>query len=61
MSVESNPEVALKTFGAIEQSASRALTEMRAMVGVLRDGTDADLSPQPRVADIERLAGQVEG
>lgn len=61
ISVESNPEAALKTLGAIEQAASRALTEMRAMVGVLRDGTDADLSPQPRVADIERLAGQVEG
>lgn len=61
MSVGSNPEVALKTLGAIEQAASRALTEMRAMVGVLREGTDADLSPQPRVADIERLAGQVEG
>src|SRR5919106_4256484 len=61
MSVESNPEVALKTLEAVEQAASRALTEMRAMVGVLRDGTDAALSPQPRVADIERLAGQVEG
>ncbi len=61
MSVESNPEVALKTLEAIEQTASRALTEMRAMVGVLREGTDADLSPQPRVADIERLAEQVEG
>lgn len=61
MSAESNPTVALKTFGAIEQAASRALTEMRAMVGVLRDGTDADLAPQPRVADIERLAGHVEG
>ena len=61
ISVESNPEAALKTLGAIEQAASRALTEMRAMVGVLRDGTDADLSPQPRVTDIERLARQVEG
>ena len=61
ISVGSNPEIALKTLGAIEQAASRALTEMRAMVGILRDGTDADLSPQPRVADIERLAEQVEG
>ena len=61
ISGESTPEAALKTFGAIEQAASRALTEIRAMVGVLRDGTDADLSPQSRVADIERLASQIEG
>ncbi len=26
------------------------------MVGVLRDGEEADLAPQPGVADIERLA-----
>jgi signal transduction histidine kinase len=61
MMVASNPNRALNALETIEQAASRALTEMRAMVGVLRDGTDADLSPQPRVADIERLAEQVEG
>jgi signal transduction histidine kinase len=29
---------------------------MRALVGVLRDGTDADLAPRRGLADIERLA-----
>ncbi len=31
------------------------------MLGVLRDGAEADLTPQPVVADIERLARQVDG
>src|SRR5919106_2974204 len=57
----SDPERALNALETIEEAASRALGEMRAMVSVLRDGTEADFSPQPGVADIERLASQVEG
>ena len=34
----------------------RALTEMRTIVGALRRGEQSDLTPQPGVADIERLA-----
>jgi signal transduction histidine kinase len=34
---------------------------MRTMVGVLRDGAEADFAPQPVVADIEHLARQVGG
>jgi signal transduction histidine kinase len=51
-----DPERALATLVTIEEEASRTLTEMRALVGVLRDGTDADLAPRRGVADIERLA-----
>ncbi|MGY1836312.1 sensor histidine kinase [Blastococcus sp. SYSU DS0510] len=51
-----NPERALATLSTIEEEASRTLKEMRALVGVLRDGTDADLAPRRGVADIERLA-----
>ena len=51
-----DPERALATLVTIEQEASRTLKEMRALVGVLRDGTDADLAPRRGVADIERLA-----
>ena len=57
----SDPERALKSLATIEQAATRALGEMRAMVRVLRDGTEADFSPQRSVADIERLAGQADG
>jgi glucose-6-phosphate-specific signal transduction histidine kinase len=57
----SNPDRAGKALEAIEEAASRALEEMRAMVGVLRDGAEADFAPQPVVTDIEHLAGQVDG
>jgi len=51
-----DPKRALATLVTIEEEASRTLKEMRALVGVLRDGTDADLAPRRGVADIERLA-----
>lgn len=51
-----DPERALATLVTIEEEASRTLKEMRALVGVLRDGTDADLAPRRGLADIERLA-----
>ena len=40
----------------IEEAASRALAEMRAMVSLLREGEEADLAPQPRLTDLEDLA-----
>ena len=54
---ESHPEAVLDALVVVEKEASRALTEMRTIVGALRQGEQADLTPQPRVADIERLAG----
>ena len=50
------PEAALDALEVIEEAASRTLTEMRNMVGVLRDGDEPDLAPQRTVADIEPLA-----
>lgn len=41
-----DPQRALATLVTIEEEASRTLREMRALVGVLRDGTDADLAPR---------------
>jgi signal transduction histidine kinase len=51
-----DPKRALATLVTIEEEASRTLKEMRALVGVLRDGTDADLAPRRGVVDVERLA-----
>ena len=45
----------------IEVEASRTLAEMRAMVRVLRNEEPAEFSPQPGVADIDRLAGAASG
>ncbi|WP_018685522.1 sensor histidine kinase [Actinokineospora enzanensis] len=50
------PEAALQALAAIEGEASRTLTEMRAMVRVLRDAAPAQYAPQPGVADLVSLA-----
>ncbi len=50
------PEAAVDALEVIEEEASRTLSEMRSMVGALRQHDDPDLAPQPGVADIERLA-----
>jgi signal transduction histidine kinase len=52
---ESHPGAVLDALAVVEKEASRALTEMRTIVGALRQGERADLTPQPGVADIERL------
>jgi signal transduction histidine kinase len=57
----SHPDRAAEALEIIENAASRALDEMRAMVGVLRDGAKPDFAPQPGVADIERLARGIGG
>lgn len=51
-----DPQRALATLVTIEEEASRTLQEMRALVGVLRDGSDAELAPRRGLVDIERLA-----
>jgi signal transduction histidine kinase len=53
---DTRPEAAVSALRAIESEASRALAEMRAMVGALRDGEAAELAPQRGVADIAGLA-----
>jgi signal transduction histidine kinase len=50
------PGAANDALDVIEQAASRTLVEMRSIVAALRVGDDAELAPQPGVADIEELA-----
>lgn len=52
----SRPDAAVDALGIIEEEASRTLAEMRTMVGGLRDPEGPALSPQPGLADLERLA-----
>jgi signal transduction histidine kinase len=56
----SDPEAAIDALRVIEEEGSRTLAEMRTMVGALRDREDAVLTPQNGVADIERLARNVD-
>ena len=52
-----NPDAAVDALEVIEEEASRTLSEMRSMVGALRQSTEPDLAPQPGVGDIARLRG----
>ena len=54
---ETRPSAATEALDIIERAASRTLVEMRSIVSALRDGDDAELAPQPGVADIADLAG----
>jgi signal transduction histidine kinase len=45
----------------IEAEASRALSEMRSMVRVLRRDDAAELAPTPTVLDLQKLAGHDHG
>jgi signal transduction histidine kinase len=49
-----NPDKAAEVFARIETVGRESLTELRRMLGVLRDtgDDDASLSPQPGIADI---------
>jgi signal transduction histidine kinase len=54
-----DPTSATAALETIEREASRTLTEMRAMVRVLRSGEGADLTPAPGIADVKRLTDDV--
>ena len=50
-----DPDRAVEVLGTIEAAATRSLAEMRAIVGLLRDGADAERAPAPGIADLEHL------
>ncbi|TMR40552.1 sensor histidine kinase [Actinomadura geliboluensis] len=52
----SHPERAIEALAIIEDAATRTLTELRAIVGVLRSAQDTEFAPQPGVAEVEQLA-----
>jgi signal transduction histidine kinase len=58
--VHSNPDKAAEVFARIEAVGRESLTELRRMLGVLRDSGDvaASLSPQPGIADIAAAVAQ---
>ncbi|MCH8565033.1 histidine kinase [Nesterenkonia sp. LB17] len=52
----SHPERAIEALAIIEDAATRTLTELRAIVGVLRASQDTEFAPQPGLAEVEQLA-----
>lgn len=51
-----DPQAALGVLATVERAASTALGEMRALVGVLRDGSPAERAPGHDLADLRSLA-----
>jgi len=49
------PEAARAEFGSLSEVAREALTEMRRLLGVLRNDQPAALAPQPQLADLPEL------
>jgi len=59
-SLESEPDEARGSFDAIEETGRQALTEMRRLLGMLRaSDEEISLAPQPSLANLEDLLGQV--
>jgi signal transduction histidine kinase len=58
--VHTNPDKAAEVFARIEAVGRESLTELRRMLGVLREtgDDDASLSPQPGIADITAAVSQ---
>lgn len=50
------PAAALEVLAVVEDEASRALSELRLMLGTLRAGAEAELTPRHGLADLARLA-----
>src|SRR5215468_11604887 len=55
--LDKRPEQAREALRAIEQTSSRALREMRAILGVLRDDTDGRV-PHPSLGQIDELTAK---
>jgi signal transduction histidine kinase len=53
--VGTNPDAATEALRVIEAEASRTLTEMRSMVGVLRNDDSLELAPAHAIEDLRRL------
>lgn len=57
--VEGDPQRAREVLRFIQETSREALAEMRAMLNVLHsDGPDGERTPQPTLAQIERLINQ---
>jgi signal transduction histidine kinase len=58
--LDDDPERAREPLVAVEETGHQALAEMRQLLGILR-GTedDASLAPQPGIAQLDTLVGQV--
>ncbi|GGF96001.1 two-component sensor histidine kinase [Rhodococcoides trifolii] len=59
--IDDDPESARTAVSTIADTGRSALTELRLVLGVLRDGTEHDAAPQPGLADLEDLIDRFRG
>jgi signal transduction histidine kinase len=59
IAVERDPQHAIASFDAISTAGKQALSDMRRLLGVLRDQTDPPLAPQPGADQIPDLVAGV--
>lgn len=59
--VDENPAAAKTALRTVEDAGRDALSELRRVLGVLRQGFDGELRPPRGLRDLDELAGQVRG
>jgi signal transduction histidine kinase len=59
--IDTDPEEAKKSLEAIAQTSRSTLTEIRRMLGVLREDDGTSYTPAPGLADLDRLVQDVAG
>ena len=57
---DSDPEFARRALASIEEVGRTAMDDLDHVLGVLREAEDADRRPQPTLADLHRLTGEVD-
>jgi signal transduction histidine kinase len=57
---DSDPEFARRALASIEEVGRTAMDDLDHVLGVLRDAEDTDRRPQPTLADLDRLTGEVD-
>jgi signal transduction histidine kinase len=57
--IDKDPQEAKRSLEAISQTSRSTLSEIRHMLGVLRDDTGASYTPAPGLADLDRLVRDV--
>jgi signal transduction histidine kinase len=59
--VDDDPEAARAAIGRIEETGREGLREMRRLIGILKGGDGADLTPQPGLDRLESLLDSIRG
>lgn len=57
--ITTDPQAAERSLGIVQDAGRRGLTEMRRLLGLLREGGDAEAAPQPGMDSVPALVAQM--